>query len=546
MRAMSAMEAQGSIVVRHEAKRKCVFDPERPERPCQLCSKRGFACGVQEKIYPPTHQRALCPTETRPLVVSKASNPSQIPDIQVLERVDMNYLQYFVDDTREAELFHAGVAVFPLRRFILPDFPALSLSSKLLSYAMLSIFTERTRAPANDNHSLIYLGKFYASAQEAVRETNFRDLACANYFLGYYALLEAAFEKASAYLLGEFSAIEHLVKMDKGLSNVELHMLECMWARTVGWVSIVYYGSFYPLQVDGWSFTPAFMKQLRREVEAYNSVLRTLLFRGANNHHCPRCHDHYRYYSLRLSLCRFLDELHSPRDDEANSSALQEISKTALREIKAFLSEAYCYPIADAPISGHKQPPCACVFWPDNLKLHYGLYRVDFTDKYHFAYRHCLAAAFFYILSNFTTRAEIIKALDWVRRLFGAITVSPLQRNLLTCPEAFFFAGLRLTWSIGSEKTGTCFMSRNFLTFLENEPTELQVDQVFRIFPSVPWPRDVVRRIWKQAQSNLSLFQLLKLFQVEWNDETRWNPFREEVAFINEILGENGYWPLAR
>lgn len=452
---MSEMETEGTADSIIWLITKCLHNPENLQLPCKLCLGRGFTCGEDDKVFSEATniERTQKKLTTRMTIPNSVSSLSE-PDIGIIERSDLNYVHFFRNREPE-ELSYAHFVVFPLRSFLLPEFPALSLSSKALRYAMLSIYAKRRGPSQNTDHSLAYRNSFFSSIHEAIAEENFRDLAFGNYFMAYYALLEGSIQEARIYAQGQFVALETLIKRRQLLSPSEWHNLQSTWARTLGWVSIVYYGSFYPLQVDGWHFTPTPMKQLREDLEQYNMRLQHLFHQsqGPVITNCDRCLDHYNYYSLQLSFCHFLDRLHS-NAKQSPPARQGDLITFALRKCRTFLGQLYCRPLVNSMILGVEHALCLCPLWAETRITVLSDYHLNFTDKYHMAYRHCFAATLFHILSESTSLIGMINAIELVRKLFGAITVTPWQRYFLNCPRKLFFAGLRLTWSVSSDESG--------------------------------------------------------------------------------------------
>jgi hypothetical protein len=412
---------------------------------CTFCREKSLPCTAEDKVYPP--KRHVSEIHLEPELAGNElslSRVSPFPQLNCLHRHDMNYLQYFAEAGYERELFHLAVSVFPLRQFLLRNLVHLSTQSESLRYAMLSIYKSKHGQREEKIQGSEYLCAYYASAQRALKASQFLEIACSNYFLAYYALIDGSFEISEHYLFGLFSMVECILSIGLHNYSEELHLLTGMWARALGWMSILYYGSFYPFQVDSWTFTPSPMRKLRKIVWEHDEKLRRLLFRPGRPC-CLRCIEHHRYYSLRLKFCIFLDLLYNT--DAMDDGIYMRMLEYAQGAVMKFLDELYSQPIT-ASMLGHSEyliPDCE--LWPETVNVIYGTHRIDFSDQYHLAYRHCFGAIVYHFLSTSPLSMSLCKKIDFVRRLLSAITVTPWQSYLLSQTRVFFLAALKLTWS---------------------------------------------------------------------------------------------------
>ena len=74
---------------------------------------------------------------------------------------------------------------------------------------------------------------------------------------------------------------------------------------------------------------------------------------------------------------------------------------------------------------------------------------------------------------------------------------------------------------------------------------EEKVENLYKSYPLLPWPKEQVRQIWDEAQRSPSLLCLLRQYREEMDpDELHRSRFQEEIAFIEQIIKQEADWPL--
>lgn len=91
-----------------------------------------------------------------------------------------------------------------------------------------------------------------------------------------------------------------------------------------------------------------------------------------------------------------------------------------------------------------------------------------------------------------------------------------------------------------------CLESENALTFNKDiQSRQKIVENLYKLYPLLPWSKERVQQIWDEAQQSPSLLSLLRMYREQMDpDELHRSPYQEEIAFIGQIIKQEADWPL--
>jgi hypothetical protein len=168
----------------HDLTEQCRYDD--PGLPCKLCEARGFPCGPKEKAQSSKAQLHQTPS----FVFIPSPPPTSTDDL--VTNSDARYLQAVSDYGYTLEspgirdwLVMCGGNLLESNGIVSCHAPIVTfhVASKLYRFACLAFAASHGQREKNNPDALMYLGKFYKYANEAISSSSFTEIIVASYMV---------------------------------------------------------------------------------------------------------------------------------------------------------------------------------------------------------------------------------------------------------------------------------------------------------------------------------------------------------------------------